>query len=221
MAKRVGPIDPQPLTKTVLNVQAFLLIGEVAMAALSMVEINRLSSGQASIYDTMPAVSFVALYYLGVYVVAAFLTLKWIYRVNLNASTLTRGKTISPGWSVGWFFVPFANLVMPFRAMRETWRISHAPGDWRQAAAPDLLNWWWGLFLLTSILGNASGRISVGTQTQSTLVLSEQLSLASSCLAIPLILLLRTIVRQLTDAQTHALRVQTFDEPGAAATVSG
>ena len=27
--------------------------------------------------------------------------------------------TISAGWAIGWFFVPFANLVMPYQAMKE------------------------------------------------------------------------------------------------------
>lgn len=70
--------------------------------------------------------------------VSGFLILKWIYRVNLNAAVWAPGKPISPAWSVGWFFVPFANLLMPFRAMAETWRISHraAPGGRRGGPGP-------------------------------------------------------------------------------------
>src|SRR5262245_55917536 len=44
----------------------------------------------------------------------------WIYRAhaNLHEAGLDELR-YSPGWSVGSFFVPLINLVIPFRAMRE------------------------------------------------------------------------------------------------------
>ena len=44
---------------------------------------------------------------------------------NCNVRALgANDLSISPGWSAGWFFVPFANLVKPFVAVREIWNAS-------------------------------------------------------------------------------------------------
>jgi hypothetical protein len=50
---------------------------------------------------------------------------RWIYRTNANAHLLGGDMTISPGWSVGWYFVPVANLFKPYEGMKETWFASH------------------------------------------------------------------------------------------------
>ncbi|MSP62794.1 MAG: DUF4328 domain-containing protein [Myxococcales bacterium] len=45
--------------------------------------------------------------------------LVWLHRACAGArSELGAIMPYSPGWAVGWFFVPFANLVMPYKVMR-------------------------------------------------------------------------------------------------------
>lgn len=209
------PIDPAPLAKTLRTALSAYLAGEVVMALISVWEIGRVMNGAPEASDQASMwIGMAALVYLAVFLVAAFLTLKWTYRVNLNASRLASGKTITPAWAVGWHFVPFANLVMPFRAMRETWQISHSPQDWRTSATPDLLRWWWGLFLLSNVLSTASARLEMRAyEDPGALMLGEELSVVSSLLTVPLVLVLRRIVQRLTQAQVHALSLQAFDEP--------
>ena len=38
-------------------------------------------------------------------------------------------ESFTPGWSVGWFFVPIMNPWKPFQAMREIWQASAEPGN--------------------------------------------------------------------------------------------
>jgi hypothetical protein len=81
--------------------------------------------------------------------------LTWIYRANSNARSLgASGMEFTPGWSVGWFFVPLANLVKPYQVMRELWRTSSNPGDWKGEPVPAKIGAWWGawwaVFLLSS-----------------------------------------------------------------------
>ena len=52
--------------------------------------------------------------------------LRWIYRSNKNLRVLSdEAMTFTPGWSVGWYFVPFANLYKPYQVMKEIWTVSH------------------------------------------------------------------------------------------------
>jgi len=60
----------------------------------------------------------------------------------------------TPGWGVGCWFVPFGNLVLPYRAVSELWRASDAerPGlIWRAESAPWRIRLWWAGWLITSI----------------------------------------------------------------------
>lgn len=68
----------------------------------------------------------------------------WIYRAhaNLHQAGLDELR-YTPRWSVGSFFVPLVNLVVPFRAMRELHNRSHGEGPWQAATAVgDVTSWW-------------------------------------------------------------------------------
>lgn len=99
---------------------------------------------------------------LGAYALSGILILAWIYRANANASGLgAAGMQFTPAWAVGWYFVPVANLVKPFDAMREIWRASAHPPAWWRYPAPSLLGWWWFFLLLAILAGNVAPRLSM------------------------------------------------------------
>lgn len=60
------------------------------------------------------------------------------------------GLKTRPGWAVGWWFIPFANLAMPLVCMLELDRRSTPDGTPRRAAA--VLGWWWAAWLASSIV---------------------------------------------------------------------
>jgi hypothetical protein len=64
------------------------------------------------------------------------------------------GLHVRPGWAVGWWFIPFANLVMPLVAMLELDRRSTPDGAPRKAT-PMLGAWWAALlaYLILPIVG--------------------------------------------------------------------
>jgi hypothetical protein len=68
----------------------------------------------------------------------------WIYRAHANLHDAgVEELHYSPGWSVGSFFVPLVNLVVPFRAMRELHNRSHGEKPWDSAATVgDVTSWW-------------------------------------------------------------------------------
>lgn len=91
-------------------------------------------------------------------IVVAFTFLRWIYISNKNLRAVSGGFiTYTPGWSVGWFFVPFANVWKPYQVVKEIWVASH-DGD---AVDQDVVGWWWSLFLLSGILNRLTFRMSM------------------------------------------------------------
>jgi hypothetical protein len=90
--------------------------------------------------------------------------LVWLHRAYSNLPALgSLLSTYTPGWAVGWWFVPFANLVQPHGVMRNLWIESQRRpiSDQGFALAPStpLIGWWWGLFLACRVLTMVS-RIS-------------------------------------------------------------
>lgn len=97
----------------------------------------------------------------GIAIVSLIIFLVWVYRASYNARQLgADGMEISPGWSVGWFFIPIANLWKPFQAMQEIWQASHSPSNWRNEST-GLVPYWWALLLISSIAGKFASRASL------------------------------------------------------------
>lgn len=68
-----------------------------------------------------------ALVEIVVYIATVVFFLMWVYRARENLTAFGVGKRqlqYSSGWAVGSFFVPFVNLVVPYRAMKELWQKS-------------------------------------------------------------------------------------------------
>lgn len=170
--------------------------------------INGLLDGSIIPEDDSLAPSEIAQSIIGLVSIAVSLGLfivigRWIYRAAWNARHLgARRLEHSPGWAVGWYFVPFANLVMPYRAMKETWLASHAPQDWQPdkgGAGP--LPLWWGLWLVGSIVGNISFRLTLNAETLEQMRAAEWVGIVQCALAVPLALVFMRIARTLSAEQ--------------------
>ena len=129
----------------------------------------------------------------------------WIYRANANAHVLGGDLTITPGWAVGWYFVPFANLVKPYEAMKQTWLASHFGSNWGAGEAPDLLAWWWGLWIVNNIIGNIAWRLSTDAPA-----FSGDMDLVNGLIELPLTWVLVRIMIQIRDAQKAMRHAEVF-----------
>ncbi|MCP3982148.1 MAG: DUF4328 domain-containing protein [bacterium] len=82
----------------------------------------------------------------------------WLHRVATNARTLgIRNLEFTPGWAVGYFFIPFLNLFKPYQAVKEIWQSSdpEAEPDFWSNRSSSLVGYWWMFWLL----GNVGGRV--------------------------------------------------------------
>jgi len=96
---------------------------------------------------------------------AAIFFLIWVYRASRNARSLgIEGMQYSPGWSVGWFLVPLANLFMPYMVVRELWKASAASPmrEWRQAVASPIVGVWWAVSVVSMTLHYSPIRVLSG-----------------------------------------------------------
>lgn len=129
----------------------------------------------------------VGLAQLIVLIASGFLILRWIHRANWNARALgAENMQFTPGWSIGWYFVPIANLWKPYQAMKEIWMASATSKEWQSQTVPTLLGLWWTLWIVHSMLGNASFRMSMRAKELTDLISANIVTIISDVAALPL-----------------------------------
>lgn len=65
-----------------------------------------------------------------------------------------------PGWAIGWYFIPFANLWKPYGVMSDMWYGSHTANE-AQWETPATMPIWWICWIVTNIASNVSTRMSI------------------------------------------------------------
>jgi hypothetical protein len=172
-----------------------LAIGSTMMQIdlLSRAHSTRVTTQEAAANDVRQGIVGVcqAVVYLGSSV--AFLL--WIHRAYRNLPSLrATGLSYSPGWAVGYFFIPIFNLFRPYQVMQEIWQgsCSHAAYDAfgravRRGGA--LVGWWWASFLLMNFAGQISMRASMDAKTLDGLIAFSGASVVGALISIPAALL--------------------------------
>jgi len=91
-------------------------------------------------------------------IVTGITFLRWIYRSNKNLRALSgESMVFTPGWSVGWYFIPIANLWKPYQAMKEIWDVSHKNNSIDHA----VVGWWWVLWLTSNSLDRLAAKVAL------------------------------------------------------------
>jgi hypothetical protein len=98
----------------------------------------------------------------------------WIVRTNKNVRALGAvGLRESPGWALGWFFVPLFCIWRPYIAMKQLWHASHDPAGWAMHGRASFVALWWTLWLASNGLGQWNARLQFSTDPHD--VLKEKL----------------------------------------------
>ena len=167
-----------------------LQVVEVCIAMIAPDLLARLGL-TASRITTLDAIT------VGFFIASAIAVAMWIHRAHANLDLFgLGGLEFTPGWSVGWFFIPFANLVMPFRAMKELWNRSFSH-DGSLEPPQVLLVLWWAGNILNNILSNVGVRLPFGPFMQTILLCSFiAMILSAACLI--------QIIRRVTALQNQS-----------------
>lgn len=131
---------------------------------------------------------------------------RWIVAASRNCHAMTSRKlAFTPGWSVGWYFIPIANLWKPYQAMRQAWNVSFDPDSDPERPGPGLLMIWWLLFLFSSSVDRAAFRQAMRADELPELQLSNSLYLFADALGIPAILSAYLVVTKIAAMQAASL----------------
>lgn len=195
--------DPTALTKWTRGFLYAYLATSLVDVYMNSAYVTYGLSYEGSLAAWLAAGIFWGLLVTGVILGTAILVLSWIYRANYNARQLgASGMAFSPGAAVGWYFIPIAWFWKPYQAMKEIWKASADPQDWKEQGGSPLLGWWWALWLIPfwglGLASLAATQDMEGPQAERVDALHE---IAISSLDVALVLVLLVIVRRIHQMQ--------------------
>lgn len=192
--------QPAPtLTMITTVLIGIIMVFDLGLWIISILQYAELHAPAQPAFDEMPlsgtdlALLGLSVLRLPTFIVCAICFLMWTHRANANAAVLTgRALEISPGWSVGWYFIPFANLVKPYHAMKEIWVASSRNHD-----STGLVSLWWGLWIFSGILSQISFRLGLQADTVEKLRVSTLVDIGIGILDLPLSIVAILLVRRI------------------------
>lgn len=184
-------------------------IGEAGLALANGAEYHfRNNLGTDPFLDEGPAgiafggaFALVGLLQLGGLIASIILMSMWTFRAMKNLHLAGAPEvSMSPGWAVGWHFIPFANLWKPFEGILQIWRGSMAQAG-RPVKVAAHVGWWWATWLISNFLANLSLRLSGFMEEGPAYDEGLIVSVIGSLLSVVCTFLLMRTVRDITAAQ--------------------
>lgn len=162
---------------------------------------------QATLVDTFT--QYANLAYLIVFLWSAIVIGRWTYRAMKNLRGMGYETTVSPGWAVGWHFIPVALIWMPFRGMAQIWRGSVHGAPVGDTKLPSSMRIWWACWLLGNWASFAAFRTQqtgLATEDFEVVQAAMGLNILGSVLHIVSALLLLRIIKMVSRAQSEPRR---------------
>jgi hypothetical protein len=151
------------------------------------------------------------------FVAAAVVFLVWLYGAYKNLRPLGANPDTTPGWVVGYFFIPILNLFRPFQVFQEIWRESDPETVTAAGVRPMhafvagsskslLVVVWWGLWLLSNIVAWIAYNWDSKAQILNDYIIASWISMANDLLTILAAIACIIIVKKITDRQDERAR---------------
>jgi hypothetical protein len=201
MSERSAPTGYLPTNTLLKALFVFLLIfvvldiGGIVNQILDLGIISRAIAGQPATEAEAQGSAVRALAWLGINVVmllgAAVVFLTLVGRLNHNARILGAERlSQSPGFAVGCYFIPIANIWLPYQGMQEIWKVAmHGPEKWKRGDGSTLVGVWW-LLRIGSVVFD---RVVIGMAGSNDLSV-----LQSACYAAMIVMMTQIILCYLT-----------------------
>lgn len=144
-------------------------------------------------------VGFAALFQL-IIVVQFILLCLWIYRMNKSTRALNPAISMrfTPGWSVGWIFIPIANVWKPYQVLKELWAANHTPQLANSGKVSyKLIGVFWFMYLISLGLGKLVFKQNLTAEDLPDLIFANKITLLSDTVDIPYYILTILLAHQI------------------------
>lgn len=139
----------------ILKISAFLYALLVVFSALHFLVPYSLDD-DLELFDGLCSITEIPILFLFLLTILVFGI--WIVRANKNVRALgARELSTTPGWALGYFFIPILNLWKPKTAMNQLWFASQNPSTWngKPKEKTQVVDKWWGLWIASLAASNS------------------------------------------------------------------
>lgn len=133
------------------------------------------------------------------FIVTAVFFGSWIYRISSNAHSFTSSnQRHSPGWAVGYYFIPIVNLWRPYQALRDAYE---AFLDLSKDNKDNIIfPLWWFAWIVSSILGRMLFKSHMRAEELDELIQSSLITIGSDSFDVFLDVIAVSLVVMVTKA---------------------
>jgi hypothetical protein len=160
--KHLGDVirDPAPLWPWL---RGFVVVNLIALATTAALNtILQLHLFQNAVPQDLLDLAFglAALVAAITYIACIVLVARMTFRMMKNLHEAGAAEaSIGPRWAVGWYFIPFANLIMPMRAVTEIWKGTF--DELNEDNSPNgRIGLWWLFWIGGNLLFNVSNQMA-------------------------------------------------------------
>jgi len=217
-ASPYGPYkSPRSRATAAIVLLSISMVVSLLMAVSSYMQLTLLSDFANGVYEGRQdeymvvasandqRVALIGVVFLLVFIGCVVTWCMWTHRVMRNAWSFANRYSwleTSPGWAVGWFFIPFACLWKPFGALSQAWRATVDPKGGAFLKAPGIMVAWWTVWVISNLLSNFSARMSLGAgDSMDELLTTTKLEMADQLITFAITPLAILVVMKLTKKQ--------------------
>lgn len=171
-----------------------------AMTILSPPDLQAIERGQinpATVLMLMVS-GLVGLGLVAVLIVTGIMFLMWLHRTYKNLQAFGFQTDFTPGWAVGWWFVPFMNLARPHTIMKELWEKSETKAT-QQSSDSSRITLWWICYLGSGFIGWFANKMSFSTTTSEAMVIAAAVDIVSCVLSIVAAVMIIKIIKTINE----------------------
>ena len=117
-----------------------------------------------------------------------------------------KGVKFTPGWSIGYYFIPTLNLFKPFEAMKAILQISRDLKGWFYQLGGQLLGWWWAAWLFSGVMTRISTKAYMKAESIIEYQAASKLSIMDEGVSIVLIIVAGTLVNTIASNEENLVR---------------
>ncbi len=213
------PTKPQPAPPgfkdptSLNNVLKVMLIASIVLAATAIVssfaEYQLLVSAKngVEIYESEVNSNdtrqmTISLFQILMVILTAVIFLKWVHRAGTNVRKLgATGMKFTPGWAVGYYFIPIFNLWKPYQAMKEIWQASKSPANWSNERESGILGCWWTFWIISGLVNRYSMKQSLKAEEIEELINATMTSILADGIYIALCIIAIMLTGKLSEMQ--------------------
>jgi len=144
---------------------------------------------------------------LGILIIGMIIFLIWVHRANKNLHAFQNPiLRFSPGWAVGWFFVPIMWLFRPYQVLNEISKASNPDldpniHDVNHLPASAIVGVWWAFFLISNYVSWFTFRYILRDDTITNLLNSTYAYMVSDAINVVGLIITLIMVRTISQSQ--------------------